>query len=160
MLPACTLSIEDAWGSTSLLVLSLSKPRPHKADHAPGTASSFVTLSSQHDPSKKPLHSGFFPEKLLESPTHRGLWQLAWAKMDWMRDGAVSREMGFWEFLNPPQRKEQFMQILGSRPLATSSAPLLSFSLGFWEGVGLSRKRLRLFSSRFLITGETGAQSR
>lgn len=58
----------------------------------------------------------------------------------------------------PPKRKEQIMQILGTSPLATSSAPLLNLSLSFWEGVGLSRKRPRLSRSCFLITHETGAQ--
>lgn len=59
---------------------------------------------------------------------------------------------------HPPKRKEQIMQIFGTSPLATSSAPLLSLSLSFWEGLGLSRKCPRLSSSRFLITHETGAQ--
>lgn len=76
-----------------------------------------------------------------------------------MRNGAGFQGNEILGISHPPQRKEQIMQILGSKPLATYSVPLLSLSLGFWEGVGLSRKRPGLSRGHFLITGETGAQN-
>lgn len=80
-----------------------------------------------------------------------------WHSCRWMDKGwAGFQGNGILGISHPPKRKEQIMQILGTRPLATPSAPLFSLSLSFWEGVGLSRKRPRL--SSFLITHETGAQ--
>lgn len=97
--------------------------------------------------------------KFPESPACLGPWQLAQGRVEWLRNGAGFQGNEILGISHPPQRKEQIMQILGSKPLATYSVPLLSLSLGFWEGEGLSRKRPRLSSSHFLITGETGAQS-